>query len=85
MLDFETVRNIGFQVCVNRIGKDIVETNKNNATSAYSRIGNELFCFVGVDTDYKSTNGNTLTMDSLSNFAHKASCYVSFIDGSIRY
>lgn len=86
MLRFETARKIGLNACIDKIGRDFVQTYADSTTTAYGEIDGNAFCFVGVDDRPSSMfDGKTLTLDSQSKFPYRASCNVNLKDGSTHF
>ena len=69
-----TDQQIGFDACVEAIGKSFYEANKDNSIFACSYEGDALWCFLGINTaessyqELKLTNGKE--------WEYTSSCYV---------
>lgn len=86
MLCFETAKKIGLNACIDKIGREFVRKYADSTATAYGEVDGCAFCFVGVDNRPQSAfDGETLTLDSQSQFPYRASCNVSMTDGSTRF
>lgn len=88
MLTAEEARKAGINACIDLIGRDFVEQNKDSATAAYSLTATKygaVDCFVGVGDREKRENDGTLVLDSTSKFQYQAVCSVSLIDGMVTF
>lgn len=88
MLTREAARKIGIDACVDKIGRDFVETYKDFAVYACGdgEIEDSVFCYVGVDDKpYVPETSDTLVLDSTSQFPYRASCNVCLTDGAVKF
>ena len=86
MLTIETAQKIGVNACIDKLGRDFVQTHRDSATSSYTTEADEdgmIFCFVGVDNEDRddSARRDILILDNVSSFRYHASCNVSLDDG----
>lgn len=82
MITVEEAKKIGVQACIDKIGRDLVEANKDKACMGCGNGYQHVWCFVGVDEKEHDRSGGLL-LDSTSKFDHQASCKVSLVDGDI--
>ncbi len=75
-----TDKQIGFDACVEAIGKLFYEANKDNSVFACSEEAEGLWCFLGINTIEPVYGGLQLT--NSKEWEYSASCYVK--DGSVR-
>jgi hypothetical protein len=69
-----TDKQIGFEACVEAIGKSFYETNKENSVFACSVEENGLWCFLGLNTS-ESADGE-LKLTNGKEWEYSSSCYV---------
>lgn len=82
MLDVKSAREIGIKACIDKLGRDFVQTYRESATSAYGDYEDGVFCFVGVDVNRRDLNTRErLVLDGAEKFQYRASCNVSYKDG----
>lgn len=86
MLTVEVARKVGINACIDKIGREYVLSHKDCATSAYGECADGVYCFVGVDTEYRSLNSDrVLILDGRSRFSHSASCNVDLETGAVSF
>ena len=88
MVTVEAARKIGINACIDKIGRDFVQTYKNSSVYAYGdgETENSVFCYVGVsDAPPPSQPEGVLVLDSASEYPYRASCNVSLTDGTPRF
>ena len=84
MLTIEEARVIGFERCVDEIGKDLMRQHIDTSTSSYGEYDGIVHCFVGMN-DYPDSlcyNGE-LILSNVSKFPYEASCDVNMEDGTV--
>lgn len=86
MLSFHEARQIGINACIEKLGRQFVERNKNCATSAFGLQDNSVFCYVGIYSEFDSKiNSMQLILDSCSKFTYYTSCFVDMQSGEIEF
>lgn len=85
MLTLEEAKEIGFNACVDKIGREFVLKNKDFSVVAYGEDYEKVYVFFGVsDTDYDGYEG-AIVLDSTSKWPYQAECYVFFDTGNIEF
>ena len=69
-----TDRQIGFNACVESIGKSFYEANKENSVFACSDEGDALWCFLGINT-FEPANGE-MKLTNGKEWEYTSSCFV---------
>ena len=86
MLTFEKAKRIGLNACINKLGKEFVETYADSTSSAYGDDGEgNAFCFVGVDNRPRKRFTGNLKLTSKEQFPYRASCKVSMSTGETTF
>ena len=92
MLSVKKARNIGIDACIEKIGIDFFEKNKDNAVYSYGETeGYKVGCFVGVsdqpepDADEMFKDGYYLRTDSDCDWPYYADCDVDRKTGEIEF
>lgn len=86
MLTFEEAKVIGFNACVDKLGRDFCRQYKDSAVTAYGLEEDEAYCFVGIDnrkSRYEQMENLVLTSDT--SFPCRASCNVNLKTGVTDY
>ncbi|MCR5343459.1 MAG: hypothetical protein K6E70_08895 [Butyrivibrio sp.] len=74
-----TDREIGFEACINAIGRDFYYSHKEHSVFSCGEEEKGLLCYLGINTGEDSTSGLRLTNDA--KWEYSASCYVN--DGKV--
>lgn len=88
MLTIEAARKIGINACIDKIGRNFVQTHKDSSVYAYGdgETEDSVFCYVGVsDAPPPPQQEGVLVLDSTSKFPYRVSCNVSLEDGTPKF
>ena len=66
---------IGFDACINAIGKDFAIANKDNMVYSYGKTDLGLYCFLGISESECQSDGLCLR-SCIDEWDYYASCYV---------
>lgn len=74
-MNTEEMKKIGFQSCVNTIGKNFYEKYKNSSVFSCGDTDDGFLCFLGINTKMKDST-NICLSTSMEDWEYFASCYV---------
>lgn len=69
-----TDREIGFNACIDAIGRDFYEANKDTSVFACGNDEKGLWCFLGINTNEE--HSSELRLTNGDKWEYSASCYV---------
>lgn len=88
MLTVKEAAQIGINACIEKIGRDFVQTYKDNSVYAHGdgETEDSVYCYVGVsDAPPPKFPEGVLLLDSASKFPYYASCNVRLTDGATTF
>lgn len=91
MLTFKQARVIGIRACIDKLGRDFYEKNKEKSAFGYGDYSDEgvAYCYVGVnDKPFDDTYSGYLLLSEEKKknaITFSASCLVSLEDGAIEF
>ena len=86
MLTKKEAINIGINACIDIIGRSFVQKYESSSSSAYGDMGDDVYCFVGVnDQPEDFLDGEDVILDSKNKFPYTASCKIDLTDGNITF
>lgn len=77
--------NYGINACIDKLGRSFVTQYESSSSSAYGDMGDDVYCFVGVNDQPESTcDDDLVVLDSKKKFPYIVSCKVS-LNGNITF
>lgn len=76
MINTDRAIQVGITACVEKLGREFVETNRDSVIFAHGMNQKVMFCFVGVN-DKPEKGTNMVMLDSVSQFPCRVSCNVN--------
>lgn len=86
MLNLDTARKIGIDACIDKLGRDFVIANQDNASSGYGETEEGMYCVVCVtDEPGPELPPGVLQLDGGPPWKYRASCIVNLENGALTF
>ena len=86
MLTYDEAKKIGIDACIDRLGRDFVKKNRDNASSAFGDREDHAYCFVGVSDQPETPMSEGLRLTSENDrFPYVARCNVAYSNGTVTF
>ena len=85
MITIDKAKKIGLNACIDKLGREFVEKYQESSSSAFGDRGDYLYCFLGVNNQPETRNGEGLLLTSDSQFPYVARCKVDYEDGRVSF